>query len=136
VRIPFPLFGLLFSHQLVEDAVEVVAVFGRQRKDVPQFLHAPGVNACQIGLWVEWFSGVFKQLDNGYLERVNQRLKALGWGNHPFGLITGNHTPAYSSYAGKVSLGQPFAAAVGHQVPGEELGHWYIFFHKKSIERG
>jgi hypothetical protein len=37
--IPFSLFGLLFSHQLVKDAVEVVTVFDRQGKDVPQFLY-------------------------------------------------------------------------------------------------
>jgi hypothetical protein len=63
-------------------------------------------------------------------------LEAFGWGDHSFGLITGYHAPAYPGYTGKVSLGQPFAAAMGHQVPGEKLGHWYTFFHKKSIERG
>jgi hypothetical protein len=46
-NLPVSLFCLLFSHQLVKDAVEVVAVLGRQGKDVPQLLHAPGVNARQ-----------------------------------------------------------------------------------------
>jgi hypothetical protein len=132
--IAFPLFGLVFPHQLVEDAVEVVTVLNRQGKNVPQFLNTPGVNARQIGPGVWYRRSVFKQPDNGNLKRINERLETLGWRNDPFGLITGYHAPAYPGHAGKVSLGQPFAAALGHQVPREELGDWYVFFHKKSIE--
>jgi hypothetical protein len=49
-RLPVLLFKLIFTQHFIQYAVQVIAVFGGQGKNIPQFFDAPGINAGKVGI--------------------------------------------------------------------------------------